>query len=181
MTPFASRGLALLLLVGALAVGWAGLLQPVLAWADRGEELAAVRDSLARYGRAAAYAPLYAAALQQGGSAPAEAYLTEPNDTLATAALQAQLARLATAARLDLRSAQPQPGTDEAGRRRLAVTVGFDGPFDAVIRFLHALEAERPLLFVGELEILATALADLPGQPPVSGRLTVAAFRRSGS
>lgn len=182
MRPAAARTVAVLVLLSLLAVLWIGLLQPLLAWADRGEEIVGLRETAARYGRIAAQAPAYADALRQAESeAAADAYLTDSNDTLAAAALQGRLARLAEAARLELRSVQPLPAEDGPGGRRLAVTLGFDGPSDALIRFLKAVDDDRPLLFVRDMDIQTTALTDPPGQPPLSGRLTIAAYRRGGS
>lgn len=186
MSPAVSRLAALLVLAIALLVGWGVTVEPYRALlAAQDEALAERRERLERLTRIAGGVPALTRALDTVAAAPVagDPYLSGASDPLAAAALHGLLGRLAEQAGVAVSMVTPVAATDAREAGRIALSVGASGPLDGVQRLLHAVETERPLLFVEELELVnpsttATQLAP-SGQPMVSVRLRVAGYRRA--
>lgn len=186
MSPAVSRLAALLVLALALLAGWGATVVPYRAvLAAQEDGLAERRERLERLTRIADGVPALTRALETLAQVPAsgDPYLSGGSDPLAAAALHGLLGRLAEQAGVAVSMVAPVAVTDAQDAGRVALSVGASGPLDGVRRLLHAVETERPLLFVEELELInpsTTAAQMAPsGQPVVGVRLRVAGYRRA--
>lgn len=184
LSPPVRRAAALAVLAAGLLVFWAVTVAPYRALLDEQETaLEQGRDRLERLTRIASSAPALARALEAKAAAGtvASPYLEGASDSLAGATLHGRLGRLAEDAGLAVTSVEPV-ASEDASSGRVALGVAASGPLDGLMRFLHAIEAERPLLFVEELEIFNPSITeprfDAGGQVQVMARLKVAGHRR---
>lgn len=174
MSRWASRALALALLVVTVAALFLGVVQPLIdAYARTDATMAEARDLLQRYERIAARrADLdrEAAALIQ---APANEnyYLTGGNETLAAAMLQGNVTALIGSNGAAVGSVQTLPPQEEQGLVRVAIRVQMVGHNEALLRILHNLESGKPLLFLDNVTI---ASRGANGTGPVERTLSVA-------
>lgn len=188
-----SRLAALGLLATVLLLGWALAVEPyraLLAAQEAG--LAERRERLERLSRIADGVPALTRALEAASAGPTlgDPYLAGATDALAAATLHGRLGRMAEASGVAMVSVEPLAATEAAGQGapgsgRVALAVTASGPLDGVQRLLYAVETERPLLFVEELELTNPSVVGLQmtpvGQPVVSLRLRVAGYRRTSS
>jgi general secretion pathway protein M len=80
-------------------------------------------------------------------------YVDAETPALAAAALQARVKQAVDAVRGKLTSTQSLPLEDEGNAQRVAILVRMSGDVDVLLRVLHALEGEPPLLFVDNLTV----------------------------
>lgn len=184
MSPAVSRAAAVALLGAALLAGWAVAVAPYRSFLAAQEAgLDAGRERLARLSRIADAVPALTRALEGSAAAGdvASPYLDGASDALAGAALHTRLGRLAEGAGLAVTSVEPV-AADGAAPGKVALGLAATGSLEGVRRFLHAVESQRPLLFVEELDVLNTSVAeprfDAAGQVLVLLRLRVAGQRR---
>lgn len=184
MSPATSRTAALALLALAFLLVWGVTVVPYRALlASQAADLDQRRDRLERLTRIAASAPAVTQALEASAASggTASPYLEGASDALAGATLHSRLGRLAEASGLTVTSVEPAAGDDTAPGR-VVLGLAASGPLDGLQRFLHAIESERPLLFVEELDVLNPSIAeprfDAAGQVQVIARLKVAGHRR---
>lgn len=146
--------LALLLLVGASAVGW------VMDEYDASQSSAQrLQEAIQRRHQAEAkLAELQAelAALKQH-QASAVGFLQSSTESLAAAELQSRIKSSVEAAHGDLRSTQILPGHDEGGFRRVSIRGQIVVDMAAMQRLFYELEASTPFLFVDNVEVRARA------------------------
>lgn len=184
--PVASRAAALGVLAAAVVLGWAILAEPYRALlAGQEAELQQGRDRLAHLTRIAGTVPGLADALEQGAAAGerlTDPYLPGASDSLAAATLQGHLGEMAQRAGMSVTSVEPAPAAEAADSGRVALTLSLNGAIDGMQRLLHAIESQRPLLFVEEIDILNPSVTearfDPAGHVLVGVRLRVAGYRR---
>lgn len=187
-TRWVSRAAALGAPLVALLLVWMLAIAPYFAMlAEQEAAYDAAAERLARMARIAAGAPALAAALEAAGAAgdADAAYLPGASDPLAAAALQGRIGRLAAAFGVTLATVEPvvDAAASAAAPGRIALAVSASGPLDGVWRLLHALETQRPLLFIDELDLVnpspASAQWSPGGQPITSLRLRLSGYRRT--
>jgi general secretion pathway protein M len=158
LPPLASRALALALLVALVALGWIGLVQPVIAKRhDVRAQIEQTRELLQRYrgitaGREELEAEL---AHWQREVLPKSGMLPGDNPAIVAAELQSGVSNVIKASDGNLLSIQILPGASEGKLRRVTVRVQFTANIEALTNILHELESARPYLFVENLQIRA--------------------------
>jgi general secretion pathway protein M len=175
------RLLALALTVTALAVVWAGCLQPLIDWhASRAESLEQRRLLLQRMTALVATLP----ELQQqssGEHAPAAALLEGQSDAIAGAALQSQVQRMAASAGAELNSMEMLPGEPRSAYRRIGLRVTTAAQWPVLIELLRAIEQASPRMLVDDLQLRAPPIDMRTSNQPISAAFTVLAFRSSAT
>ncbi len=151
-----SRLAAILLLVGLAATAYVFVVPPLMAGyvGDR-EALADARERLYRYRRIAATRPDLRAqidAIQKRGAARGN-YLTGRTDALAAAELQNRVKKIIETNGGKLRSIQTVPGKADGAFQRVTIRVQLAAPIDSLHRIIYALEAEKPFLFLDNIDI----------------------------
>jgi hypothetical protein len=156
---FLSRLVALLLLVGALAGGWLGLVAPAIDRLSGGRsqiaETLELRDRFARLAaeKEAAVAELAAAKEAVLG---AQLHLVAVSETLAAAEMRERLNEIVQRYGGELRSVRVTPVEDakEQGRS-IGMRVAMRGGFESLFSTLHAVEAGAPYYFIESAEVKA--------------------------
>lgn len=151
-----SRLAAVLLLVGLAATAYVFVVPPLVAGyvGDR-EALADARERLGRYRRIAATRPDLEAqidAMEDRGAARGN-YLTGRTDALAAAELQNRVKKIIETNGGKLRSIQAVPGKADGAFQRVTIRVQLAAPIDSLYRTIYALEAEKPFLFLDNIDI----------------------------
>jgi general secretion pathway protein M len=151
-----SRLAAVSLLVGLAATAYVFVVPPLVAGyvGDR-EALADARERLGRYRRIAATRPDLQAqidAMEERGAARGN-YLTGRTDALAAAELQNRVKKIIETNGGKLRSIQTVPGKADGGFQRVTIRVQLAAPIDSLHRIIYALEAEKPFLFLDNIDI----------------------------
>lgn len=171
------RLLALAMTVTALAVMWAGCLQPLIDWhASRAEALEQRRLLLQRMTALAATLP----ELQRqssGERAPVAALLEGQSDAIAGAALQSQVQRMAAQAGAELNSMEMLPGEQRGANRRIGLRVTTAAQWPVLIELLQAVEQGSPRMLVDDLQLRAPPIEMRASNQPISAAFTVFAFR----
>lgn len=154
-TPWISRTAAVLILVGVVAAMWLWVAEPLWrAYAEGKEAISEAGELLQRYERLAAARPTLEAEVRASGQVGAsDAYLAGETDGLAAAALQSRVASLMSASGAVLNSIQVLPAREEAGLRRVTLRVQMSAAIEPLVKILYALETEKPVLFVDNLDI----------------------------
>lgn len=160
LPPLASRSLALLLLVAAIALLYLLAVRPVLQDAARIRAAIAERSAaLERFERVAAELPqrrARLAALRRRQAASA-GFLEGTNDALLAAQLQSRVKALVEAAHGELKSTQALPVQDEGQYRRIAVRAQMTLDLAGAQQVLYGIETSSPLLFLDNLDMRAHA------------------------
>jgi general secretion pathway protein M len=158
LPPVAGRILAVLILVGAVALAYLGAVQPLIedyqATRDRTESMQAAME---RFERVAAELPArraQLAALRQR-QASSEGFLQGTNDALVAAQIQNRVKALTEAAHGELKSTQVLPVQDEGKYRRIIIRVQLTLDLPAAQRLLYGVETASPLLFLENLDMRA--------------------------
>jgi general secretion pathway protein M len=173
------RLLALALTLTALAVLWAGCLQPLSDWhASRAEALEQRRLLLQRMTALVATLP----ELQQeslGEHAPAAALLEGQSDAIAGAALQTEMQRMATSAGAELNSMEMLPGEQRSAYRRIALRITTAAQWPVLVELLRAIKQGSPRMLVDDLQLRAPPIELRTSNQAISAAFTVFAFRSS--
>lgn len=124
-------------------------------YAEQSRDLERQANQIAGYQRLVDSKPELLAALKASAEAPGDntLYFTEASEALAASALQKRVkdlvefnsGKLLSTQKLTTRSDDPFPP--------VSVRVHMSGRTDAIARTLHALESQRPLLFVDEIQV----------------------------
>lgn len=151
-----SRLAAISLLFGLAATAYVFVVPPLVAGyvGDR-EALAEARERLGRYRRIAATRPEVQAqidAMEERGAARGN-YLTGRTDALAAAELQNRVKKIIETNGGKLRSIQTVPGKADGAFQRVTIRVQLAAPIDSLHRTIYALEAEKPFLFLDNIDI----------------------------
>jgi general secretion pathway protein M len=179
------RGLALILLLIALLAGWLLLAWPLIALRqDATAQIARLRETVARLEATAARHPGLQAELvrlQQAGPI-AGLFLPASSEGQAAAALQDLVKQAAGRAGGTLVTMQPLPSVAENGFRRVGLKLLLTAELPALQKFLHALEAGRPVAVLEDLYIRArSGQASGPAADRVLEiNLSVIGFQRTG-
>jgi hypothetical protein len=156
LAPGASRGAALTILLGVVALVYLGTAVPLLAtYGSMRDSIAQLQDQLQRYqARArdldARKAEL--AALQKRPSSD-DGFLQGKNETLVAAQIQNRVKALADATHSELKSTQVLPAEDEGKRRRIGVRGQISTTVAGAQRVIYGLESASPILFIDNLDV----------------------------
>lgn len=156
LTPRLARMLALMLLAVALAVGALAVIRPIALVLDRGEEVARLRRTLAQYTARAAERPGIEARLgrlRAGGGVDDRLFNTATAGQ-ADAALQHLTTTLIGRSGGRLDSLQVLPGKVEGPFTRIGQRMTLTTRIDGLRRLLYELEANRPMLFTDNLQVM---------------------------
>ena len=158
LPPIAGRLLAVLILVGALALVYLGAVQPLIdeyqATRDQNADLQAATE---RFQRVAAEVPArraQLAALRQRQAA-SEGFLQGTNEALVAAQIQNRVKALAEGGRGELKSTQVLPAQDEGKYRRITIRVQLTLDLPAAQSLIYGIETTSPLLFLDNLDMRA--------------------------
>jgi hypothetical protein len=175
------RLLALAMTVTALAVVWAGCLQPLIDWhASRAAALEQRRLLLQRMTSLAATLPEIQRQAS-GEHAPTAALLEGPSDPIAGAALQSGVQRMAATAGAELNSMEMLPSEQRAGYRRIGLRVTTAAQWPVLIALLQAIEQGSPRMLVDDLQMRAPPIELRVSNQPISAAFTVFAFRSAAT
>lgn len=175
--PLGGRSLALALLALAVLALWAG---PVSAYLDligsSSTGLARQAQLLQRY-RALASQPTAAAAAASSGAAG----LTLPPvpEAQAVALLQETVKKAASASQVEIRSLQVLRRDALSGADRIGVRASAAGDTGGLARFVFAIEAARPLLYVDNLQVQAHPAAPGTATKALDFQLDMSSFPAS--
>ncbi len=154
-----SRLVALLLLVGAAAAVWAGVIAPVLDRLAGGRaqiaEMIEIRD---RFARLAAEKEAAAAELEAAKRAVLGAglHLVAVSETLAAAEMRERLNEVVQRHGGELRSVRVTPVEDAKDQgRSIGMRVAMRGGFESLFSTLHAVEAGAPYYFIDSADLKA--------------------------
>ena len=157
----ASKLLALSLLAALVGAALGGVALPIWrAWEAAGEAVEDVSLRIDRLNAIAARREIAAARLEEVRSAitSARVFLPGSEEGIAAADVREALVDLTERFQTDLRTVRVLPvETLAGGQRRVAMDVGLLGPFDGVLRTLHAIETSRPYVFIREAELSIVA------------------------
>jgi general secretion pathway protein M len=147
---------ALLILVAVLAAAYLLLIGPLLADYDETRQAVAdARDMLTRVGRLRAVEAELGrqmSDLRQRQSATG-LYLTKGSDAHAAVEIQDRVKGVVEQNGGAVRSVQAMPGQADGGFRRVTVRLQMTATTGLLYRTLYRLEAEKPVLFVDNLDI----------------------------
>lgn len=156
--PRLSRLLAVALLVGVVALGWTGIVGPLLErWQETRAQIEQTEALLARYRAINAkrdqleveVADLRTEVLPRSGA------FSGDDPSVVAAELQSAASQMVKAGDGDLLSIQIVRGGDETELTEVRVRVQFTAQPDEVTRIFHDLESARPYLFIDNLQIRA--------------------------
>ena len=88
--------------------------------------------------------------------APAEIFIEGPSEAIALAGLQSRLSALAESHGLRLQSATGLPARDEGPLRLIGLHIESSGAIESVLRLVHGLETERPVLILEAMRLSRT-------------------------
>jgi len=152
----ASRVIALILLVGVIAVPYVFIAQPLLAkHQENRDTIAQYQDQLLSYRRIAANRPQLQARHEQLLRDPIsqDAYLSGESEALVAANLQNRVKTIIEANGGQLASTQILQSGDEDGFRVVTIRVRMTADIDSASKIFYALEAGQPFLFVDSVDI----------------------------
>ena len=163
LSPPVRRGLAVAILIGLIAGIYLGVVQPLADsyLADR-ETIAQLKDGVAKYRRAAEELPVRQAQLAALAHDPASAagFLQGTNDTLMATQIQNRIKSLSDAAKVDLRTSQVLPSSNEGNLKRIAVREQLSGSIVGILAVFHDLEAAgAPSLFLDTISMRTRPVA----------------------
>jgi general secretion pathway protein M len=156
LSPPISRALALALLVGAIAIAYLCVVQPIIeSGADQRAEISRLEESLTRYRRIAEQRAAREAELAElkQRAATEDGLLRGANETLMAAAIQNRIKALVDAAHGELKSIQILPPQADGRLRRITVRGQIAMTVEAAQRVFHDLESGEPLLFLDNVGI----------------------------
>jgi hypothetical protein len=175
------RLLALALTVTALAVLWAGCVQPLVDWhATRAETLEQRRALLQRMTALAATLPELQSQ-SSGERAPATALLEGATDAVAGAALQSTVQRMATTAGAELNSMEMLPAEQHGAYHRIGLRVATAAQWPILIELLREIEQGSPRMLIDDLQLRAPPVEMRAATTPINAAFTIVAFRTAAS
>jgi len=158
LPPLVSRLLAVLILLGGLAILYVGAIAPLVDdYMATRQSIEDGRDALARFRRVAAELPQRRAdlaALRQR-QALSEGFLQGTNEALVAAQIQNRVKALSEASHGELRSTQVLPTQDEGKYRRITIRVQMTLDITAAQSVLYGIESASPLLFLDNVDLRA--------------------------
>jgi general secretion pathway protein M len=188
LPPRASRALAVLILLGAIAVVWLGALKPLFDdYQATRQSIADDEAALARFRRVAAELPHRRAALAalRQRQAASEGFLQGTNEALVAAQIQNRLKALVEAAHGELKSTQVLPVQEEGKYRRITLRAQMTLDTAATQQVVYGIETASPLLFLDNLDLRVHIGGDrhrdrANPDPPLDVRFDVYGYMRGG-
>jgi general secretion pathway protein M len=188
---FASRFAAFALLAFVILASWLVIVAPILtAHRELGSTIEFSRGVLNRYRALSAHHAQLVDRLEalEGTATEVGAYLTEPTDTLAVAALQEHVQRIVGRAGGKLRSSQVltvEPAPLEIAAKRVGLKIQLMLEMGGLQDLFYDLETAQPFVFVSEVTISNVRefqhRNDAKTEPMLEVGLQVYAFRHGQS
>ncbi len=176
LSPFLSRSLAVVLLLGAIGGIWSLLIEPVMTkYRLSAESMVQSEALIERYLRIAKVrAPLekQLATLRRRGPSRS-GYLDGASDTLAAAKLQNRVKGVVATSGGEIKSSQILPPRDDGSHRAINIRVQLSADIESLQAIFHALEAENTLLFLDNVDVRRQRARRRRNKPADDGRLTV--------
>jgi general secretion pathway protein M len=185
LTRSVSRFAAVGLLIAVLGVAYGlGVASPLARYEENSEEISHLQAMLIRYQRVAAEIPRIRSDIEALGqeSQASRLYLQGSTDALAAAHLVDRLKQLVQGSEGRVSTAQNLPAEGVDSLQKIAVRIQFTGSIETVQRVLHAVETERPMLFIDAFEIRSTARSQYAvtpeSDPDLGVRLDISGYLR---
>ena len=176
LSPFLSRTLAVVLLLGAIGGIWSLLIEPVMTkYRLSAESMVQSRALIERYLRIAKVrAPLekQMAALKRRGPSTG-GYLEGASDTLAAAKLQNRVKGVVATSGGEIKSSQILPPRDDGSHRAINIRVQLSADIVSLQAIFHALESENTILFLDNIDVRRKRTRRRRNKSVDDGRLTV--------
>jgi general secretion pathway protein M len=156
LSPTASRAIAVIVLVGVIAVPYVFIVQPLVEkYRENRDTIAEYQDQLLRYRQIAANRPQMQARHEQLQRDPISqgAYLSGDSEALVAANLQNRIKTVIEASGGRLSSTQILQSGDEDVFRVVTVRVRMTADIDAASKIFYELESGQPFLFVDGVDI----------------------------
>lgn|SRR5665213_3132721 len=173
------RGLALVLLVTVLVVGWRLGVQPIIDLSlERRQDIAALSDQLAHLQAIIVRRPEleHRAALEQRNLGTEGGLWTEASAAEVAAGMQNRLRQVIAGGNGRLRSTALLSQANEHGFRRVTVHFSIEGVLGTVQATLAAIQASRPAMFVDSMAIHAAGAGDADTPPALTMELDVSGY-----
>jgi hypothetical protein len=178
-----NSGLAIALLVAAIAAIWGGVVAPVLARLDLDRTtIAQDRRLSARYEQLGAELPRLEQQikkLQSPGGEPT-GFLEGGSPAMLAAKLQSNIQKIVADAGLSLRNSRTLPLAKEQDFNRVALQIELEISATGLQKLLHGIEASKPALFIQKLTVRApengAATFGSDGQPTQTVTLEIAGY-----
>lgn len=173
------RGLALMLLLTVLVMGWRLAVQPVIDLSrERRQDIATLSDQLAHLQAIIVRRPeLERRAVSQQRALGTEGGLwTAASAAELAAGMQNRLRQVIAGGNGQLRSTALVSQVNEHGFGRVTVHFSIEGVIGTVQATLAAIQASRPAIFVDSLAIHATGAGDAQTPPALTMELDVSAY-----
>ena len=159
------QGLAVALLVLALALLWLGVVSPAYGWfADRADLLQRRQVLAARSAVVAASVPALQRQVAESGTEPRSALLEGGTEAIASAVLQQRLQEMSDRADVRLTSAEVLAAEASGPYRRIRVRAAVTGTWPRLVALLADVDRGAPRMLVDELQFGAsrTVTVDQP-------------------
>lgn len=178
----AGQGLAVLLLLGVLALAWTVVAVPLLDWhAERAASLQSRRILGARMAQIAAALPALQQQAAAAGTPVAVPLLDGASDAVAGAGLQQRVQDMAGRVGATLSSAELLPAEAAGTYRRVRLRVAVRAPWPVLVALLDAIATGQagtaPGLTVDDLQVHGTGGFIRGSDAPLDASWTVLAFR----
>ena len=187
LSPMASRLLALVLLLGVIAMVGVGVIQPLWhMFQDDRTAIAEHEKNIARFRIiAATFEPLLARLEElERQQAASPNFLAQASPSLAAAALQERVKSTVESTGGDLTSTALLSPLPIGTYTQVTIRVRMSVQNDALQQILHALESGVPHLLVDNLSVVARALrlsrGNRAGEPPLDVRFELSGIMYSG-
>ncbi|HEX3487418.1 MAG TPA: type II secretion system protein GspM [Micropepsaceae bacterium] len=177
----AGKATALAILVLAIAVIYFAILSPVVALYDsNAERLEQRRELVRRDQKAVNDLPRLRALAKQNGNKPKgpALLLAGASDAVAAAALQSSLKDMVEENGTKITSATTLPPEPDGAFRRVGVRIAFSGDLELLTTVLLGIEAARPVLSAGNLDLHVAGDSDSGEEnPSIAVALDVFGYR----
>jgi general secretion pathway protein M len=162
-----------------VALAWALIAQPLIAWHAELVQAVENRSAVARRMEAVAGSlpDLRRRSEEVASRGPTTALLEGGTDALAGAALQARLRDIATRLQLQFDSAEILSAEEAGGLRRIGVRISTITPWPVLARLLRELDAASPRLLVDDVQLQASVSLAGGVTRPLTASFTVFGFR----
>lgn len=173
------RALALGVTLVMVALAWALIAQPLIAWHAELGQAVENRSAVARRMEAIAGSlpELRRRSEDVASLGPTGALMEGGTDALAGAALQARLRDIAAQVELQFDSAEILAAEQAGGLRRIGVRISTITPWPVLARLLGELDAASPRLLVDDVQLQASVSVTGGVTRPLTATFTVFGFR----
>ncbi len=176
LSPFLSRTLAIVLLLGAIGGIWSFIVEPAMTkYRMSAESIVQSRALIERYRRIAKVRePLEKQlnSLKRRGPSTG-GYLEGASDTLAAAGLQNRVKGIVATSGGEIKSSQILPPRDDGNHRAINIRVQLSADIASLQAIFHSLESENTFLFLDNVDVRRQRARRRKNKPADDGRLTV--------